>query len=43
VGVCREAARLVALLSNVTLITDGCLEFGSCRIIYSEHLNVDWE
>lgn len=28
---------------NVTLIADGCLECGSCRIICSEHLNVDWE
>jgi ferredoxin like protein len=27
----------------VTLITDGCLECGSCRIICSEHVNVDWE
>jgi ferredoxin like protein len=25
------------------LITDGCLECGSCRIICSDHLNVDWE
>jgi ferredoxin-like protein FixX len=29
--------------SSVTLITDGCLECGSCRIICSEHKNVDWE
>lgn len=28
---------------TVTLITDGCLECGSCRIICSEHMNVDWE
>jgi ferredoxin like protein len=28
---------------NVTLITDGCLECGSCRIICNEHFNVDWE
>ena len=26
-----------------TLITDGCLECGSCRIICNEHFNVDWE
>ena len=28
---------------NVTLITDGCLECGTCRIICSEHHNVEWE
>ena len=28
---------------SVTLITDGCLECGSCRIICSEHTNVDLE
>ena len=28
---------------SVTLITDGCLECGSCRIIGSEHSNVNWE
>jgi ferredoxin like protein len=27
---------------TVTLITDGCLECGSCRIICDEHGNVDW-
>jgi ferredoxin like protein len=26
----------------VTLITDGCLECGSCRIICDEHFNVQW-
>lgn len=26
----------------VTLITDGCLECGSCRIICEEHHNVEW-
>ncbi len=26
----------------VTLTTDGCLECGTCRIICSEHQNVDW-
>jgi ferredoxin like protein len=26
----------------VTLITDGCLECGSCRVICTEHLNVEW-
>ena len=28
---------------SVTLITDGCLECGSCRIICNEHANVAWE
>ena len=28
---------------SVTLITDGCLECGSCRVICTEHRNVDWE
>jgi len=27
----------------VTLITDGCLECGSCRVICNEHANVAWE
>ncbi|MGD9896277.1 MAG: ferredoxin family protein [Candidatus Methylacidiphilaceae bacterium] len=27
----------------VTLLTDGCLECGTCRIICSEFGNVDWE
>lgn len=28
---------------SITLITDGCLECGSCRIICSEKQNVNWE
>lgn len=28
---------------RVTLITDGCLECGTCRVICSEHHNVDWD
>lgn len=28
---------------RVVLITDGCLECGTCRIICDEHRNVDWE
>ena len=27
---------------TVTLITDGCLECGSCRVICTEHTNVAW-
>ena len=29
--------------SAVTLITDGCLECGTCRVICTEFHNVDWE
>ena len=28
---------------RVTLITDGCLECGTCRVICTEHRNVRWE
>jgi ferredoxin like protein len=28
---------------RITLITDGCLECGTCRIICSENQNVEWE
>ncbi len=28
---------------RVVLITDGCLECGTCRIICTDHRNVDWE
>jgi ferredoxin like protein len=28
---------------QVVLITDGCLECGTCRIICSTYRNVDWE
>lgn len=28
---------------TVTLIADGCLECGSCRVICTEHHNVSWE
>ncbi|MBU2824344.1 ferredoxin family protein, partial [Acidithiobacillus ferrooxidans] len=27
---------------GVVLTTDGCLECGTCRIICTEHHNVDW-
>ena len=27
---------------GVVLTTDGCLECGTCRVICSEHRNVDW-
>ena len=28
---------------RVVLITDGCLECGTCRIICTEFRNVEWE
>ena len=28
---------------KVVLITDGCLECGTCRIICDDYRNVDWE
>ncbi|MEX3900752.1 MULTISPECIES: ferredoxin family protein [Paraburkholderia] len=27
---------------SITLVTDGCLECGSCRILCTEHHNVEW-
>jgi len=27
---------------SVTLVTDGCLECGTCRVICQDHGNVDW-
>lgn len=28
---------------RVTLITDGCLECGTCRVICTEYRNVEWD
>lgn len=28
---------------SISLITDGCLECGTCRVICTEHRNVEWE
>lgn len=28
---------------HVVLITDGCLECGTCRIICTDHRNVEWD
>jgi ferredoxin like protein len=41
--VCPASCYKVEGNGSVTLITDGCLECGSCRIICNEHFNVDWE
>ncbi len=27
---------------SVVLSTDGCLECGTCRLLCSEHLNIEW-
>lgn len=41
--VCPAACYKTEGNGTVTLITDGCLECGSCRIICQEHANVHWE
>ncbi len=41
--VCPAACYKSEADRTVTLITDGCLECGSCRVICSVHHNVDWE
>jgi ferredoxin like protein len=28
---------------RVSLVTDGCLECGTCRVICGEHENLEWE
>jgi ferredoxin like protein len=40
--VCPAACYKLEGNGTVTLITDGCLECGSCRVICTEHLNVEW-
>lgn len=41
--VCPAACYKLEGNGAVTLITDGCLECGSCRVICTEHMNVAWE
>jgi ferredoxin like protein len=41
--VCPAACYKAEGNGAVTLITDGCLECGSCRVICTEHTNVAWE
>jgi ferredoxin-like protein FixX len=41
--VCPAACYKAEGNGAVTLITDGCLECGSCRIICTELSNVEWE
>ena len=41
--ICPAACYKVEGNREVTLITDGCLECGSCRVICTEHANVAWE
>ncbi|ANJ66276.1 ferredoxin [Halothiobacillus diazotrophicus] len=39
---CPAACYSATETGGVELNTDGCLECGTCRIICSEHHNVDW-
>ncbi|MBL8275798.1 MAG: ferredoxin family protein [Pelomonas sp.] len=41
--ICPAACYKAEGNGRVTLITDGCLECGSCRVICTEHTNVAWE
>lgn len=41
--VCCPAGCYAAEDGAVTLITDGCLECGTCRIICDQHRNIAWE
>jgi ferredoxin like protein len=41
--ICPAACYKAEGNGNVTLISDGCLECGTCRIICTEFRNVDWE
>ena len=41
--VCPAACYKAEGNGSVTLITDGCLECGTCRIICDEFSNVAWE
>lgn len=40
--ICPAACYKAEGNGTVSLIADGCLECGTCRIICSEHGNVDW-
>lgn len=40
---CPAGCYTLGSAGEVTLLTDGCLECGTCRIICSEFRNVDWE
>ena len=39
---CPAACYAKDAAGGVVLTTDGCLECGTCRVICSEHRNVDW-
>lgn len=41
--VCPAACYKAEGNGAVTLITDGCLECGSCRVICNDFRNVEWE
>lgn len=42
-AVCCPAGCFTREGRKVTLITDGCLECGTCRIVCNVHRNLDWE
>ncbi|PMS31193.1 ferredoxin like protein [Trinickia symbiotica] len=41
--VCPASCYRVESNGTVTLIADGCLECGSCRILCADHDNIEWE
>jgi ferredoxin like protein len=40
---CPAACWTAEANGQVTVISDGCLECGTCRIVCDEHSNVAWE
>ncbi|MBZ0093343.1 MAG: ferredoxin family protein [Burkholderiales bacterium] len=42
-AVCCPAGCYTVEEAKVTLITDGCLECGACRVVCNTYLNVAWE
>jgi ferredoxin like protein len=40
---CPAACWTAEANGQVTVISDGCLECGTCRIVCDEHRNVAWE
>jgi len=39
---CPAGCYTVAEDGGVVLATDGCLECGTCRLLCSDHANIDW-
>jgi len=42
-AVCCPAGCYTVEGGKVVLITDGCLECGTCRVVCDTHSNVEWE